>query len=100
MGFSGQEYWNGLPFLSPGDHVLSELSTMTCLSWVVLLSMADSLIELDKAVIHMIRLVSFLWLWYSVCLPSDGEGYEAYGRDWLRGKLSLILMGEAMVINL
>ena len=33
-----------------------------------------SLIELDKAVFHMIRLVSFLWLWFSFCLPSDGEG--------------------------
>ena len=25
-------------------------------------------IELDKAVVHVIRLVSFLWLWFSVCL--------------------------------
>ena len=23
--------------------------------------------------VHVIRLVSFLWLWLSVCLPSDGE---------------------------
>ena len=29
MGFSRQEYWSGLPFPSPGDHVLSEPSTMT-----------------------------------------------------------------------
>ena len=27
----------------------------------------------------MISLVSFLCLWFSVCLPSDGEGKEAYG---------------------
>ena len=74
MRFSRQEYWSGLPFPSPMDHVLSELSTMTCLSWVSLLGMADSFIELDKAVVHVIRLVSFLWLWFSVCLPSDGEG--------------------------
>ena len=33
-----------------------------------------SFIELDKAVVHVIRLVSFLWLWFSVCLPSDGRG--------------------------
>ena len=33
-----------------------------------------SFIEVDKAVVHVIRLVSFLWLWFSVCLPSDGEG--------------------------
>ena len=36
-------------------------------------SMAHSFFELDKAVVHGIRLVSFLWLWFSVCLPSDGE---------------------------
>ena len=29
MGFSREEYWCGLPFPSPVDHVLSELSTMT-----------------------------------------------------------------------
>ena len=32
--------------------------------------MAHSYIELDKAVVHVIRWVSFLWLWF-VCLPSD-----------------------------
>ena len=43
----------------PVDHVLSELSTMTCPSWVALHSMAHSFIVLlrrplhyDKAVIH------------------------------------------------
>ena len=74
MGFSRQEYWSGLTFPSPVDHVLSDISTVTCLSWVALLGVAHSFIELDKAVIHVIRLVSFLWLWFSVCLPSDGEG--------------------------
>ena len=74
IGFSKQEYWSGLPFPSLEDHVLSELSTMTRPSWVALRGMAHSFIELDKAVVHVIRLVSFLWLWFSVCLPSDGEG--------------------------
>ena len=74
MGFSRPEYWSGLPFPSPVDHILSELSTMTRLSCVALHGMAHSFIELDKAVVHVIRLVSFLWLWFSVCLPSDGEG--------------------------
>ena len=74
MGFSRQEYWSGLPFPSPVDHVLSELSTMTCWSWVALYSMAHSFIELDKAVVHVISLISFLWLWFSFCLPSNGEG--------------------------
>ena len=40
MGFSRQEYWSGLPFPSPVDHLLSELSTMTHPSWVALQSMA------------------------------------------------------------
>ena len=72
MGFSRQECWSGLPFPSPVDYVLSELSTMTHLSWVALHSMAHSFIELDKAVVHVISLFSFLWLWFSFCLPSDG----------------------------
>ena len=66
MGFSRQAYWSGLPFPSPVDHVLSELSIMTRLSWVALHGMAHSFIELDKAVVHAIRLVSFQWLWFSV----------------------------------
>ena len=74
MGFSRQEYWSGLPFPSPVDHILSELSTMTRLSWVALHGMAHSFFELDKAVVHVIILIHFLWLWFSFCLPSDGEG--------------------------
>ena len=50
----------GFPFPSPVDHILSELSTMTHLSWVALHGMAHSFIELDKAVVHVISLVSFL----------------------------------------
>ena len=40
MGFSRQEYWSGLPFRSPADHILSELSTMTHPSWSALHGMA------------------------------------------------------------
>ena len=68
-GFSRQEYWSCLPFPSPVDRILSELSTMIHPSWV-----AHSFSELDKAVVHVIRLFSFLWLWFSFCLPSDGWG--------------------------
>ena len=71
MGFSRQEYWSGLPFPSPVYHVLSELSTRTSPSWVALHSMAHNFIELDKAVVHVIRLVSLLWLRFLVCLLSD-----------------------------
>ena len=34
MGFSRQEYWSGLPFPSPVDQILSDLSTVTHPSWV------------------------------------------------------------------
>ena len=73
MGFQGK---NTEVVCHPFLHftVLSELSTMTCPSCVALHGMAHSFIELEKAVVHVIRLVSFLCLWFSVCLPSDGEG--------------------------
>ena len=41
-------------------------------SWVALHGMVHSFIELDKTVIHVISLISFLWLWFSFCLPFDG----------------------------
>ena len=72
MGFLREEYWSGLPFPSPVDHVLSELSTVTLLSWVALHGMVLSFTGLDKAVIHVISLVSFLCFSFSFCLPSDG----------------------------
>ena len=82
MGFTRQEFWSRLPFPSPVDYVLSEHSTMSHLSWVALHGMTPSFIELDKAVVHVIRLLSFLWLWFSVCLPSDGEGKRLMEASW------------------
>ena len=41
---------------------------------VALHGMAHSFIELDEAVVHVIRLVSFLRLWFSVCLLGEGNG--------------------------
>ena len=49
---------------------MSELCTMTLLSWVALNGMAHSFIELDKAVIHVISFLSLLKSdsgFYSVC---------------------------------
>ena len=74
MGFSKQKYWSDLPFPSPVDHILSEVSTMICPSWVALHGMAHSFIELDKAVVLVVRLVSFLWLCFSFHLPCNGCG--------------------------
>ena len=60
MGFSRQEYWSGLPFPSPVDHILSDLSTVTCPSWVAPQAWL-SFIELDKAVV-------LVWLdWLVFC---------------------------------
>ena len=63
-----------LRFHFPVDRVLSELSTMTYPSWVALHSMALSFIELHKAVIHVIILVSFLYCgFHSVCPLIDED---------------------------
>ena len=60
MGFSRQEYWSGLPFPSPVDHILSDLSTMTHPSWVPQQAWLG-FIELDKAVV-------LVWLdWLVFC---------------------------------
>ena len=60
MGFSRQEYWSGLPFPSPVDNILSDLSTMTHPSWVAPRACL-SFIELDKAVV-------LVWLdWLVFC---------------------------------
>ena len=72
-GLSRQEYWSGLPFPSPLGHILSDLSTMTCLPWVALHGMGHSFIELDKAVVHVISFISFLWLLFSFCPPSNKD---------------------------
>ena len=60
MWFSRQQYWSVLPFSSLVGLVLSELFTMTHQSLVALHGRIDSFTELDKAVVHVIRLFSFL----------------------------------------
>ena len=47
---------------------------MTRPSWVALHGLTQSFSELDQAVAHVVRLVSFLWLWFSVSLPANGKG--------------------------
>ena len=91
MGFSRQEYWSGLPLPSPLDHVLSEFSTVTRPSWVALHGMAHSFIELDKAVVHVISLVSFTWLWFSFCLLSNWKEIQLVNP---KGNQSWIFIGR------
>ena len=103
MGFSRQEFWSGLPFPSPVDYVLSELSTVSP-SWVARHCIAHSFFELDEAVVHVIILVSFLWLWFFILsalwwIRIRGLWKLPDGRNWLRGKLDLVLMGGAMFIK-
>ena len=57
--------WFTIPF-SNGSHFV-RLSTMTHPSLVALYSMLWSFTELHKAMIHVIILVGFLWLWFSFC---------------------------------
>ena len=64
--------WFAIPF-SSGPCFVRTL-TMTRPTWVALHGMSHSFTELDKAVVHVIRLVHFLWWWFLVCLPSDGRG--------------------------
>ena len=69
MGLSRQKICSSLPLPSSVDHILSDLSTMACLSWVAPPAWL-SFIELDKAVVHVIRLASCLWSCFqSVCPP-------------------------------
>ena len=58
MAFSREEYWNGLPLPPPVDHVLSELFTVTCPSWVALNSMVHSFIEGEASPFATTRLWS------------------------------------------
>ena len=80
MRFSKQEYSSGLPFPSPVYHVLSEPSNMTHPSWVALHGMVHRFIELDKAVVHVIRLVSSLWLWFSFACPLINQSVQSLSR--------------------
>ena len=78
MGISRQEYWSGLPFPSPLDHVLSELSTITPPSWVALHGMAYSFTELHKLLRvsgykNIITLSGFIYPRGSLILLSFGK---------------------------
>ena len=85
MRFSRQQCWSGLPSPFPAGHILSGLSTMTCPSWVALHNMAHSFIELDKAVVRVISLVSCLWLNCAFELLNCGFGEDSWESLGLQG---------------
>ena len=87
MGFSREEYWSGLPFPSPVNHILSDLSTMTRPSWV-----APHSVALFHWVIQDCgpcdQTGKFSVIMILVCLPSDALsqhlpsylGFSYFGR--------------------
>ena len=87
MGFSRQEYWSGLPFPSPEDHILSDLSTMTCPSWVAPQGMAWFHWVRPGCGPSVIRLTSFLWVWFQCVCPPMPSHRGASGIN--RWKVSL-----------
>ena len=76
------------------DHVFSWTDI-----WVALHSMAHSFMELDKSVIHVISLVSFLWLVFILSalwwMRIRGLWKLPDARDWLCGKLGVALVSKA-----
>ena len=71
MRFSRQEYRSGLPFPPPVNHIWQDSPPWpVCLEWPQ--GMAHSFLEFDRAVVHVISLIRFLWLWFSFCHPSNG----------------------------
>ena len=80
MRFLRQEYWSGLPFPCPVDHVLSELSPMTHWSWV---PCAAWLI----ASLSYTRLWSMWSVWLAFCdcgFPFEGCGIMDLASWWER----------------
>ena len=95
------KYWSVLPFPSPVDHILSQLSTMTIpLGWPYFAWLIVSLIQTRLWSMRLDWLVfcdrgfslSALW-WRRI----RGLWELSDGRDWLRGKLGLVQMGRAML---
>ena len=78
LGSQGEYFrilkWFAFP--SPVDHISSELSPMTHPFWVALHSMAHSFIELDKAVIYVISLVS-TQLWMGLVIEGRSDAVKS-----------------------
>ena len=92
MGFLRQEYWSGFPFPSPVNHILSDLSTMTCPSWVTPQGIAWFHCVRQGCGPSVIRLTSFLWLWFQcVCslMPSCNNLPSYLGFSYLGRGVSL-----------
>ena len=102
MGFSQQEYWSGLPFPPPADHVLSELSTMTRPSWVALLGMAHSFIELRKPLCYEKAVIDELG-WHSGMSRNSCAEVKFLTSScmaWGRGDSELLGLGHTSILRI
>ena len=90
--------WFAIPF-SSGSQFVRTLHH-DHLFWVDLHGMAQRFIQLDKAVIHVISLVSFMWLWFSFCLPSvDEDKRSVYAPGTLVNVLSYLRLSHSQWEN-
>ena len=85
-------------FPSPVDYILSDLSTMTRPSWVAAWAWL-SFIELDKAVVHVIRLASCLRLWFQCVCPLTSS-LRAHRLIWVSLTLDMGYLLSAATLNL
>ena len=69
LRISRQEYWSGLPFPSPVDHILSDFSTMICPTWEAPQGLAKFHWVRQVCGSSVIRLTRFLWLWFQCVFP-------------------------------
>ena len=86
MGFSRQQCWSGSPLPSLVDHILSELYSMIRPSWVALHGIVHCFIELHKAMIHVMILISFQWLCFHSVYPLMDEDKSLLQASWCEGQ--------------
>ena len=123
MGFSRQEYWDGLPFHSPVNHILSELSTMTHPSWGIKSILAISRMEwccLQGGIVLVLGVSKWLKnklirdnrpdfhksgveIWSTNMFVTLGEEWQGFGPKWPAGltpKVANIIPGSPVVLEM
>ena len=96
MRSSQQVCWGGLPFPPPGDHVLSELSTMTPASWAALHSMTHGFTEFCKPLCHD-KAVSMKGQGGLVCCSPQGRRVRQLG-EW-KTKMTTITITKLYITS-
>ena len=99
MGFSRQEYWSGLPFPSPVDHVLSELSYTSLKSGSVILPALFFYLVIDLAIFFLLLLLfhTNLRILFSISVKN---GHWNFDRDCIKKlKVSHSVMSESLGLH-